>query len=61
MALKLIVALKEGFTLDKQALARHLKEKLEIYKVPLLYRQEEEIKRTYNGKLDRKYYNSQKI
>ena len=61
MALKLIVALKEGFSLDKQALARHLKEKLEIYKVPLLYKQEEEIKRTYNGKLDRKYYNSQKI
>ncbi|MBP5391857.1 MAG: acyl--CoA ligase [Bacteroidales bacterium] len=61
MALKLIVAVKDGFTLDKPGLARHLKGKLEMFKIPLLYKQEEEIKRTYNGKLDRKYYNSQKI
>ena len=61
MALKLIVVLEEGLALDRQSLARHLKERLEIYKVPLLYRQESEIKRTYNGKLDRKFYNSQKI
>lgn len=61
MALKLIVALEDGFSLDKQGLARHLKGRLEMYKVPLQYTQEKEIKRTYNGKLDRKYYNSQKI
>ncbi|MBR5398670.1 MAG: acyl--CoA ligase [Bacteroidales bacterium] len=60
-ALKLLVMMEAGATLDKQALAKFLKGKLEIFKVPLQYKQEEEIKRTYNGKLDRKYYNSQKI
>lgn len=61
MALKLLVMMEPGATLDKQALAKYLKGKLEIFKVPMQYKQEEEIKRTYNGKLDRKYYNSQKI
>ncbi|MBR5074316.1 MAG: acyl--CoA ligase [Bacteroidales bacterium] len=60
-ALKLLVMMEEGAILDKQALAKYLKGKLEIFKIPLQYKQEEEIKRTYNGKLDRKYYNSQKI
>ena len=60
-ALKLLVMMEDEATLDKQALAKFLKGKLEIFKVPLQYKQEEEIKRTYNGKLDRKYYNSQKI
>lgn len=61
MGLKLIVALKDGSSLDKQGLARHLKGKLETFKVPLLYQQADSIKRTYNGKLDRKFYNSQNI
>ena len=61
MALKLLVMMEPGETLNKQALAKYLKGKLEIYKVPLLYSQAEEIKRTYNGKLDRKFYKSQKI
>ena len=60
-ALKLLVMMEVGATLDKQALAKFLKGKLEIFKIPLQYKQEDEIKRTYNGKLDRKYYNSQKI
>ena len=58
MALKLLVMMEAGEALDKQALAKYLKGKLEIFKVPLQYKQEDEIKRTYNGKLDRKYYNS---
>ena len=61
MGLKLIVALEDGSSLDKQGLARHLKGKLETFKVPLLYQQADSIKRTYNGKLDRKFYNSQNI
>ena len=61
MGLKLIVALEDGTFLDKQGLARHLKGKLESFKVPLLYQQADSIKRTYNGKLDRKFYNSQNI
>ena len=60
-ALKLLVVMEQGHTIDKQAIAKYLKGKLEMFKVPLLYKQEDEIKRTYNGKLDRKYYNSQKI
>ena len=55
-ALKLLVVLKEGETLNKQRIARFLKEKLEAYKVPMLYEQVESVKRTYNGKMDRKYY-----
>lgn len=61
MGLKLIVALEDGSSLDKQGLARLLKSKLETFKVPLLYQQADSIKRTYNGKLDRKFYNSQNI
>ena len=61
MGLKLIVALEDGSFLDKQGLARHLKGKLETFKIPLLYQQADSIKRTYNGKLDRKFYNSQNI
>jgi acyl-CoA synthetase (AMP-forming)/AMP-acid ligase II len=37
-------------------LALHLKERLEPYKVPMLYEQVEKVARTFNGKLDRKYY-----
>ena len=55
-ALKLLVAMKEGETLNKRALALHLKERLENYKIPLLYEQVESIQRTFNGKLNRKFY-----
>ena len=55
-ALKLLVVVKEGELLDKRALALYLKSKLELYKVPLLYEKVENIKRTFNGKIDRKYY-----
>jgi len=37
-------------------LALHLKEHLEIYKVPQMYEEVERIERTYNGKLNRKFY-----
>lgn len=55
-ALKLLVVLAEGATLDKRALARYLSTRLEPFKVPMLYEQAESIRRTFNGKPDRKSY-----
>ena len=55
-ALKLLVVTPSGQTLDKRSLARYLADRLEPYKVPMLYEQVSTIARTYNGKLDRKYY-----
>ncbi len=55
-ALKLLVVTPSGQTLDKRSLARFLADRLEPYKVPMLYEQVSTIARTYNGKLDRKYY-----
>ena len=55
--LKLWVVLAEGYALDRKAIAKGLQAaKLENYKIPMLYGQVEEIKRTYNGKIDRKAY-----
>jgi len=56
VALRLLVVMHKCKSLDKKQLAHVLMEKLERYKVPQLYTQVECIKRTYNGKLDRKYY-----
>ena len=55
-ALKLLVVMNEGEKMNKRTIAIHLKERLEIYKVPMLYEQVERIERTYNGKLNRKFY-----
>jgi len=41
---------------DKKRLILFLKEKLEAYKVPLLYEESTVIRRTFNGKIDRKSY-----
>lgn len=55
-ALKLLVVMKEGEILDRKALAVHLRYALESYKVPLLYESVNTIERTFNGKINRKYY-----
>ena len=55
-ALKMLVVMNDGCTLDKRTLARWLKTRLETYKIPLLYEQVEAVKRTFNGKIDRKHY-----
>lgn len=55
-ALKLLVVMEAGSRLDRRALARHIRERVEAYKVPLLYEAVEAVRRTYNGKLDRKSY-----
>lgn len=54
--LKLLVVLDDSLSLDKRHLALFLKERLEQYKVPTLYEQVDKVQRTYNGKLDRKFY-----
>ena len=56
-ALKLLVVMREGVPFSKRAIARHIADRLEPYKVPMLYEQVDAIARTYNGKLDRKHYN----
>ena len=53
---KLLVVLEEGVKLDKRKIALHINATLESYKVPVAYEQVDSIRRTYNGKLDRKYY-----
>lgn len=54
--LKLLVVLTQGAEFDKRALAQHIKSKVEPYKVPTYYEVVDSIKRTYNGKIDRKFY-----
>ena len=55
-ALKLLVVMADGSQLNKRHIALHLKGRLEIYKVPMLYEQVDRVERTYNGKLNRKFY-----
>lgn len=55
-AVKLLVVMKEGAVFDKKTIARYIAARLEPYKVPQLYEQVDTIARTYNGKLDRKFY-----
>jgi acyl-CoA synthetase (AMP-forming)/AMP-acid ligase II len=45
-----------GQALNKRQIAHHLRQRLEVYKVPMLYEQVDHVERTYNGKLNRKYY-----
>ena len=56
MVLKLYVVPKNGYEINKKELAAYLMQKLERYQVPQLYSIVEDIERTYNGKLNRKYY-----
>lgn len=56
--LKLLVVLNDGYELDKRSIAKSLQSKLENYKIPMLYEQVDAIKRTFNGKIDRKFYKS---
>ena len=55
-ALALLVVLRNGVKLDKRAIALHLSEKLERHQIPLTYKAVDKIQRTFNGKLDRKFY-----
>ena len=55
-ALKLLVVMADGSKLDKKKLAHWLNDRLDDYKVPMLYEAVGFIHRTYNGKIDRKAY-----
>lgn len=57
-ALRLLVVTEENEPLDKKELGKFLLTRLESYKVPQMYSQVASIERTYNGKLNRKYYNT---
>ncbi len=57
--LKLIYSIKSKEPFDKKTFIKYIKQNMESYKVPLLYEQTNFIHRTYNGKLDRKYYDNQ--
>jgi acyl-CoA synthetase (AMP-forming)/AMP-acid ligase II len=55
-ALNLLVVTKEGKVLNRKELSLFLKLKLETYKVPLQYSEIDKVERTFNGKINRKYY-----
>lgn len=55
-ALKLLVVMHQGLTLDTRKIIEFLSSRLEAVKVPRFYEQVEKIERTYNGKLNRKFY-----
>ncbi len=57
-ALKLMVVMQEGHEFDPRAISGFLAKSLEAYKIPRLYEQVDKVERTYNGKLNRKYYRS---
>lgn len=54
--LKLLVVPADEADFDKKKIAMFLKDRLEAYKVPMLYEMVEKVNRTYNGKIDRKSY-----
>lgn len=54
--LKLVYVVNEGCSLERKSLISYLKLHLESYKLPFLYEQADKIERTYNGKLNRKFY-----
>ena len=53
---KLLYVPKQGETINPKEIADFLKGRIESYKIPLLYEAVDAIKRTYNGKLNRKAY-----
>lgn len=57
-ALKLLVVADSNFNL--QEFQKYISSKLDSYKVPKKYELVKKIERTYNGKLNRKFYNSDK-
>jgi len=56
--LKLIYSTTTGEALPKTMIARTLAQKLERYKVPMLYEHVARLHYTFNGKIDRKYYHA---
>lgn len=57
--LKLLVVLDKDAELDRHAVAVHIKSLLDPHKVPVLYEAVTSVQRTYNGKIDRKFYRNE--
>lgn len=55
-ALKLLVVVQDETHYQPKELRKYLLSKLEQYKVPMYYERVSKIEKTYNGKLNRKYY-----
>ena len=55
-ALKLLVVMHQGYTLNAHDISEFLSSQVESVKVPRFYEQIEKIERTYNGKINRKFY-----
>lgn len=53
---KLLVVMQEQVDFNPKAIRTYLSEKLEAFKIPWTYKQVDKIERTYNGKLNRKFY-----
>lgn len=53
---KLLVVMKDGMSLNKRIVAKAMRGCLEAYKVPVDIVIVDQIERTYNGKLNRKFY-----
>lgn len=53
---RLLVVMNSGYVFNRRAIINHLKLHLETYKIPLQYEEVNEIRKTFNGKKDRKYY-----
>ncbi|MBE7005072.1 MAG: acyl--CoA ligase [Ruminococcaceae bacterium] len=53
---KLLVVMKQNRAFDAKELREYLLERLESYKVPTSFERVDTVKRTYNGKIDRKAY-----
>lgn len=51
---RLLVVMKPGVTFNKKAIIQYLKERLETFKIPLQYAVIPEVKKTFNGKKDRR-------
>ena len=54
--LKLIYVSASGTQVDRKSLVAYLRQHLEAYKLPTLFESAATIARTFNGKLDRKFY-----
>ena len=55
-ALKLLVVMNEDTPYDVKSIRNHMVSKLENYKVPKFFEKVDKVERTYNGKLNRKFY-----
>ena len=55
-SLKLLVVMHQGYTMDAGQISEFIGLQMEPVKVPRFFEQVERIERTYNGKINRKFY-----